>query len=211
MSNNRHINEDELGYRLALYGKHLEITDPIKDYVIEKLARIEKLSDRIIEVNVRIEVQKLVHHVEIDMLISQMKIWAHADTDNMYSAIDKAFDRLQRKVRKWKSRIQQYHAKKPVMIDVPVNVYNLSEDEEVSDYNAEIEAQNAEQLEKELIALESVQPETIPLKTLRPDEALMKLTLSGDAFMVYKDEEHQDLRVVFRRPDGSLGIIAPVA
>ena len=210
MANNRHISEDELGYRLALYGKHMEISEPIKDYVIEKLAKIERLSDKIIEVNVRIEVQKLVHHVEVDMLVSQMKIWAHADTDNMYSAIDKAFDRLQRKVRNWKKRIQEYHAKKPVMVDVPVNVYHLSEEDEVAEFNEEIEAQNAEQLEKELGIPKSLKTETIPLKTLRPDEALMKITLSGDAFMVYKDEEHQDLRVVYKRDDGSFGIITPV-
>ncbi len=210
MPNNRHISEDELGYRLSLYGKHMEISEPIKDYVIEKLAKIERLSDKIIEVNVRVEVQKLVHHIEIDMLVSQMKIWVHADTDNMYSAIDKAFDRLQRKVRNWKNRIQEYHAKKPVMIDVPVNVYHLSEDDEVAEFNEEIAAQNTEQLEKELGVPKSVKTETIPLKTLRPDEALMKITLSGDAFMVYKDEHHQDLRVVYKRPDGSFGIIAPV-
>ena len=210
MANNRHITEDELGYRLAIYGKHIEITDPIKDYIIEKLGRIERMTDLIIEVEVRIEVQKLVHQVDIVMKFSHFKVWVHANTDNMYSAIDKSFDRLQRKLYNWKTRIQEYHARKPVMVDMPVDIY-ASPAEELADINEEIEAQNAEQLEKELGMPTVVTSKTMPLKTLRYDEAMMKMVLSGDNFLIYKDEALQDLRIMYKREDGTFGLITPVS
>lgn len=211
MTNNRHITEDELGYRLEIYGKHIEITDPIKDYILEKLGRIERMTDLIIEVEVRIEVQKLMHQVDIVMKFSHFKVWVHANTDNMYSAIDKSFDRLQRKLYKWKTRIQEYHARKPVMVDMPVDIYSSPEEDEIADINQKIEAQNSEQLQKEMGLPTVVTSKTMPLKTLRYDEAIMKMVLSGDNFLVYRDEALQDLRVMYKREDGTYGLITPVS
>ena len=209
-NNNRHITEDELGYRLEIYGKHIDISDPIKDYIIEKLGRIERLTDLIIEVEVRIEVQKLVHQVDIVMKFSHFKVCVHANTDNMHSAIDKAFDRLQRKLYNWKTRIQEYHARKPVMVDMSVDIY-ASPEEELADINEEIEAQNAKQLQKEMGLPTVVTSKTMPLKTLRYDEAMMKIVLSGDNFLIYKDEVQQDLRIMYKRDDGTFGLITPVS
>ena len=209
-NNNRHITEDELGYRLEIYGKHIDISDPIKDYIIEKLGRIERLTDLIIEVEVRIEVQKLVHQVDIVKNFSHFKVCVHANTDNMYSAIDKAFDRLQRKLYNWKTRIQEYHARKPVMVDMSVDIY-ASPEEELADINEEIEAQNAKQLQKEMGLPTVVTSKTMPLKTLRYDEAMMKIVLSGDNFLIYKDEVQQDLRIMYKRDDGTFGLITPVS
>ncbi|MCB1067823.1 MAG: sigma 54 modulation/S30EA ribosomal C-terminal domain-containing protein, partial [Simkania sp.] len=48
-----------------------------------------------------------------------------------------------------------------------------------------------------------------PLKHLTLDEAVMKMELSDDHFMVYRSEEEQNLKVIYRRRDGSYGIIAP--
>lgn len=208
MTNNRNLSEDELGYRLDVYGKHLEITGPIKDYIIEKLGRIERITDLIIDVSVQIEVQKMANNVKIIMKFTHFKIVAHAQTDNMYSAIDKAFDRLQRKLYKWKTRIQEYHQKKPVFVDMPVNVYE-PHDDELDDFNAEIDEQNAARLAIEQGLPKIAKSKTIPLKTLREDEALMKITLSGDNFLIYKDEKNQELRVIYKTNDGSFGVIAP--
>lgn len=208
MVNNRHISEDELGYRLDVYGKHLEITGPIRDYIIEKLGRIERITDQIIDVSVQIEVQKMANNVKIIMKFTHFKIVAHAQTDNMYSAIDKSFDRLQRKLYNWKTRIQEYHQKKPVFVDMPVHIYEGYD--EVDDFNAEIEAQNAERIATEQGIPKVVKTKTIPLKTLRGDEALMKLTLSGENFLIYKDEKHQELRVLYKTDDGSFGVITPL-
>ena len=209
-NNNRHITEDELGYRLEIYGKHIDISDPIKDYIIEKLGRIERMTGLISEVEVRIEVQKLVHQVDIVMKFSHFKVCVHANTDNMYSAIDKAFDRLQRKLYNWKTRIQEYHARKPVMVDMQVDIY-ASPEEELADINEEIEAQNAKQLQKEMGLPTVVTSKTMPLKTLRYDEAMMKIVLSGDNFLIYKDEVQQDLRIMYKRDDGTFGLITPVS
>ncbi len=210
MTNNRHISEDELGYRLQVVGKHLEVTGPLKDYIIEKLAKIERLTDQIIDVHVNIEVQKLANLVNIVLKFTHFNIVAHAQTDDMYAAIDKAFDRLQRKLYKWKTRIQEYHQKKPVFVDVPVSVYE-GYDDEIEEFNAEIEEQNAMRIAQEQGLPKVVSQETIPLKTLRTDEALMKMTLSNAPFLVYKDEVHQELRVIYKRDNGSFGVITPVA
>ena len=50
---------------------------------------------------------------------------------------------------------------------------------------------------------------TLPLKLLRKDEAVMKLELSGDEFLVYRDEISRKLQVMYRKKNGNYGLIQP--
>ena len=87
-----------------------------------------------------------------------------------------------------------------------VNVLNPREIEE--DLGIEEETHH----ERELARFKPhrvIKQESRPLKTLTYDEAIMKMELSGDSFLLFKNEVDQKLKVIYRRKDENYGIIEP--
>lgn len=199
---------DNQEYTIDIIGKNIEITNPIREYIEEKIEKIEDLSTDIIDVKVRLDVQKLNHAVDILMKFSHFRVNVHANTENMYSAIDKAFERFYTKLRKWKDRIQDHHAKGISVTEMEVSVLEHAQ-HEIEEINQEIIDANNSSLESEYSRPKVVKKKKRPLKTLTIEEAVMKMELSNDNFKVYRSEEDQSLKVIYRRRDGSYGIIAP--
>ena len=99
-------------YHLHVTGRHVEITDAMKDYALEKLSKVERIMDRIIDVNVIMDIQKLDHHVEIILKAGNTKITSNASSTDMYASIDQAVKKLEAQVLHYKSKINDHHPKK---------------------------------------------------------------------------------------------------
>jgi len=194
---------------VSVIGKHVEVTTPLKNYVMEKVAKVEHLNHQGIDMIVRLDVQKLEHTVNIVMKFSHFKVQVHATTEEMYSAIDKAFDRLKTKLRKWKGRIQDHHAKGIPAVDLDVNVLE-KQPLDVDLINDDIEEVTLQEMEASCAKPKVYKKKSRPLKTLNLDEAVMKMELSSDNFLIYRSEEDRKLKVLYRRKDNSYGIIALV-
>lgn len=199
---------DQQEYTVNIIGKHIEVTKPIRDYVEEKISKIESLSTHIIDVRVNLDVQKLNHTVDIIMKFSHFKVNVHAITENLYTSIDKAFERLYTKLRKWKSRIQDHHAKGVSVTEMEINVLEHAQ-HEIEEINQEIIDANNESLKEDYVLPKVIKKKKRSLKNLTMDEAVMKMELSNDHFMIYRSEEEQALRVIYRRRDGSYGVVSP--
>ncbi|MCB1082512.1 MAG: ribosome-associated translation inhibitor RaiA [Chlamydiia bacterium] len=199
---------DNQEYTINIVGKNIEITKPIRDYIEEKIEKIESLTPGIIDVRVCLDVQKLNHSVSIFLEFSHFRVNVHSSTENMYSAIDKAFERLHAKLRKWKDKIQDHHAKGLAVTEMEVNVLEHAQ-HEIEEINQEIVDANNAALQKEYSLPKVIKKKKRPLKILTIEEAVMKMELSNDNFKIYRSEEDQALKVIYRRRDGSYGIIAP--
>ncbi len=95
--------------QLSVTGHHVEITDSLRDYVQEKLARIQRHFDQITNVHVILSVEKLVHKAEATLHLPGGNLFAEADNDDMYAAIDALSDKLDRQVRKHKEKLTDHH------------------------------------------------------------------------------------------------------
>lgn len=198
----------DAGYQIHITGRHLNITDSMKEYAMEKLSKVERFMDRIIDIHVVMDIQKLDHHVEIVMKAGHVKISSHASSDDMYASIDKAVHKLEHQVLKYKSRLSDHHLKNHPVIDMMVDVVRAPGDEEILDAlddSLPTPQQTAESFHPHYV----VKQEKRPLKVLTTDEAIMKMDLSGDAFLIYKNEVDLKLKVIYRRKDGHYGIIEP--
>lgn len=195
------------GYQIHVTGRDVEVTETMKNYAIEKLSKIERFSTRIIDVVVTMDIQKLSHRVDIVMKVDHLKIKSEAISTDMYASIDKAVGKIEAQLRKYKDRIQEHSAKGLKVIDLNVNVLKRPEEEELIDINGEIEEENQRHLIRSYSSHQIASRETRPLKTLSLDEAFMKLDLSGDAFLIFRAEEDQHLKVIYRRKDERFGII----
>lgn len=97
--------------QLNITGHHVEITDAIRDYINEKLQRIERHFENVTDVHFILTVEKLEHKAEATLHVSGNTLHAHAVEQDMYAAIDSLTDKLDRQVRKHKEKITDHHAR----------------------------------------------------------------------------------------------------
>jgi putative sigma-54 modulation protein len=199
--------QDALGYRIDIMGRNVYVTDAMKNYAMEKISKLDRFHTHVMDVHVTMDIQKVEHTITIIVRFDHFKVKVSACSTDMYVSIDKAVDKLQAQLRRWKSRIQDHHKKSRSAVDMQINVLQrpFTDLEEI---NAEIENATKKEAEK-------YQPPKIigndkkALKTLTSEEAIMKMELSGDPFMLYRGEEDHKLKVIYRRSDGNYGIILP--
>ncbi|NGX43962.1 MAG: putative sigma-54 modulation protein [Candidatus Anoxychlamydiales bacterium] len=193
------------GYSLEITGKHLQITDPMQTYVLEKISKLERFTNNILEVVVTLEVQKLAHTASLVIKFLHYRIQVHSTTVDLYAAIDGAFNKLYKLIRKYKEKLQSHRNKDLSSVDMKVHV--LAEIDELEDINDEIEEETLNQeLEKYKIP-KVVAKDIMAMKMLTQEEAIMKLELAGEHFLIYKGEEDQKLKVIYKRDDNNLGIV----
>lgn len=196
-------------YDITVTGRHVLVTDAMKDYAFEKIGKVERFNLRIIDVIVTMDIQKLQHIVNIELKVNDFRLKSTAISDDMYASLDKAIDKVQAQLRRYKDRLNDRHARGLTVVDMQVNVLKRQADEDVMEVNDEIEEETARRLEEKFRPHEIVKTETRPLKMLTTEEAMMKMELSGDLFLLYRCEEDQKLKLIYRRADGDYGLVAP--
>ena len=99
--------------QLNLTGHHVDITDSLRNYVEEKIERLERHFDKVTNTHVILSVESLRHKAEATVNMSGNNIFAESTEENMYAAIDSLVDKLDRQVKKHKEKITNHHHKLP--------------------------------------------------------------------------------------------------
>ncbi len=97
--------------QLDITGHHVEVTEPLREYVNTKLEKIERHFDLVTDVHCILTVEKLRHKAEATVGVNGAKIYAEATEEDMYAAIDALGDKLERRVRKHKEKLVDHHAR----------------------------------------------------------------------------------------------------
>lgn len=95
--------------QLNISGHHIDITDALRTYVSEKLEKLERHYDQMTNVHVVLSVEKLQQKAEATIHVSGAEIFADADCDDMYAAIDALTDKLDRQLIKHKEKVVDRH------------------------------------------------------------------------------------------------------
>jgi len=90
--------------QLTITGHHLEITTPLKAYVENKLERLQRHFDQITTTHVILTVEKMVQRAEANIHIAGGDLFAQAESEDMYAAIDALADKLDRQLIKHKQK-----------------------------------------------------------------------------------------------------------
>ncbi len=90
--------------QLNVSGHHVEVTDPLREYVSSKFERLQRHFDQITNTEVTLVVEKLVQKAEATIHISGADIFAAAESEDMYAAIDALADKLDRQLIKHKEK-----------------------------------------------------------------------------------------------------------
>ncbi len=99
---------------LTISGHHLDITAPLREYVLTKLERITRHFDQVVDIQVLLSVQKLTEKerrqkAEVTLHVKGKDIFVEQTAEDMYAAIDQLMDKLDRQVCRHKDRLQNHH------------------------------------------------------------------------------------------------------
>ncbi|MBS0622796.1 MAG: ribosome-associated translation inhibitor RaiA [Verrucomicrobia bacterium] len=198
---------EKQGWDVHVMGRHVQVTEPMKQYAHDKVLKMDRFANNILRASVTMDIQKLEHRVDITVKLGHTKIRVSASSPDMYASIDMAVAKLHHKLTRYHQRLAEHHARPMSMIEMNVNVIDTRKLNPLDEINDEIEEENLKRMEAALKPHPVVKKKSLKLKTLRLNEAVMKMELSDDHFLIYRSEEDMKLKAIYRRRDETYGII----
>ena len=166
-------------------GDRMVITKAIKDYTESKLGRLEKyFKDDDITANVLARVRGNNQIVEVTIPTSKFILRSEEENDDLYAAIDLVTDKLERQIRKNKTRL------------------NRNVKENVKEFNFDYEILEDEESKEKVVKRKNIE-----MKPMDEEEAILEMELLGHSFFVYKDMDTDKVCVLYKRKDGDYGLI----
>ncbi len=95
--------------QLNLSGHHIDITPALRNYVTTKMERLERHFDHVTNMHVILSVEKLRQKAEATLHVSGANLFADAEHEDMYAAIDALVDKLDRQIKKHKEKVKDHH------------------------------------------------------------------------------------------------------
>ena len=95
--------------QVTITGHHLDITDSLREYVNNKMERLERHFDQVTNINVILTLEKMVQKAEATVPVNGQNIFANAEDQDMYAAIDALVDKLDRQIIKRKEKVTSHH------------------------------------------------------------------------------------------------------
>ena len=172
-------------------GKNIDATPALVDYAQKKLSKLEKHFDKSTDVQVVLSVIREEHIVEVTMNLNGLILRGEESTGDMYASIDMVVDKLERQVKKYKTRMNKSMRQRGARM--------------ISEKHAEMEAEERMEDDKPQV----VRTKRFPLKPMSVEEAILQMDLLGHNFFVFTSAETEDINVVYRRKDDNYGLIEP--
>jgi putative sigma-54 modulation protein len=98
---------------LNITGHHIEVTPALREYVTGKVDKVIRHFDHVTSVHIILSVEKLVQKAEITLHVKGKDIYADSSDTDLYAAIDKLVDKLDRQVLKYKNKNQDHNHERP--------------------------------------------------------------------------------------------------
>lgn len=96
--------------RIQLTGHHVELTDSLRDYVNNKFERLERHNEKLADAHVVLTVEKMQQRAEATIHLARANVFADAESEDMYAAIDSLVDKLDRQLKKHKEKITDHRS-----------------------------------------------------------------------------------------------------
>ncbi len=172
--------------QVNVIGRHIEITDALRQYATEKFNRLDKYLPKSVQVVITLSVVKKVHHIaEASIKSNGVLIQASEETEEMYSAIDLLIEKIERRVRRYKEKLVDH--KHQTGKTEPVAAPSHPEDR----------------------IPQIIKTKRFDLKPMQPEEAVMQMELLDKDFFIFSNAGSGQVNVIYKRKDGNVGLIEP--
>jgi putative sigma-54 modulation protein len=180
---------------VRITGRHVSITEAIKNYAIGKVDNLHLDYPRIREVHVILDVEKHRHFAEMILHCgNHITIEASEETDSMYASIDAVIDKIASQMRKYKTRFMRAHRPRR---------------HEIGHFDEQVLSIEPDFHETDEVEPQVIQTERYPVKPMFTDEAVLQMEMSDRQFVVFLNAKTEKVNVLYRRKDGQLGLMEP--
>ena len=169
-------------------GKNIEVTPGLKDSVISKLGKLERYFTPDTEIIVTLSVEKDRQKIEVTIPVKGDIIRSEQTSTDMYVFIDLVEEVIERQLRKYKNKLIARHQEGSAFKQ------EFFEEEPAIDSNDEIQI---------------VRTKKFGIKPMFPEDACVQMELLGHDFFVFSNAETEEVNVVYKRKNGTFGLIEP--
>ena len=172
--------------RYNIRGEKVEITNSIKSYIEDKIGKLDKYFENANDIlaNVVIKVRGKEQKIEITVPAMNYTLRSEESNDDLYAAIDLTVDKLERQIRKHKTKLNS-KIKKNI-----IRNFDIDLEDDLEDENSKI-----------------IKRKKVDMKPMNEEEALLQMNMLGHSFFVFKNSSNNLICVLYLRKDGSYGII----
>ncbi|MBQ6687405.1 MAG: ribosome-associated translation inhibitor RaiA [Bacilli bacterium] len=173
--------------QLNIRGEKVVVTSAIKDYVEEKMSKMDRYFENPedIKCSVLVKVKNNEQKIEVTVPTSKFTLRAEEAHADLYAAIDLVIDKLERQIRKNKTRLNNKYKNTPAF-----------------EMNFAFESEEDEETPSKIVKRKNVE-----MKPMDEEEACLQMELINHDFFVFKNIEEECVSVIYKRKDGSIGII----
>jgi len=175
--------------------RHLEPTEALKEHVRGRVEHVERYVDRPSEAHAVLHVEHLDHHAEITVKAGRFLLRGTARSPDMYASIDAAAERIERQLKKHKEKLTTRknghgHTPTPPLpnMDVRHDVLDVIDHPDRPSHRV-------------------VKSKRFEARPMTVDEAILQMELLDSTFFVFLNEDDRAVNVVYKRDDGSLGLL----
>ena len=168
--------------KITTTGRKIDITEGLRGYVEKKISKLEKYFQDGATSQVTLSVQKDYHTVEVTIFQGGMIFRSEITDRDMYAAIDKSVDVLERQIRKQKTKLEK---------KLRAGAF---EEDGYEDFAQEDE-------------FRIVKVKKYKNKPMSAEEAILQMNLLGHEFYIFTNSETNEKEVVYKRKDGNYGLI----
>ncbi len=177
--------------KISVTARKMELTDAIRNYAEEKVGKLDKYMDGILEAQVLLRVEKHWQVAEGSLHARSTDFTARDSGDDLYGAIDGLVDKLERQLRKHKTRMLNRRKKAAVAPSY--------ESGSISIFGAPEGDSDALFIKEKFLHLDR----------LTPAKAITRMEVHGDSFWLFTNSETEQMGLVYKRKDGTYGLIQP--
>ena len=175
--------------KYQIIGKNIQITEGISAAIQKKMSKMDKyfLIDENVECRAVCSAHTGVQKVEVTIFLPRIKLRTEVENEDLYAAIDEAIDRLERQMRKLKTRMDRSNSKQSLGRAIDFENIVTEEKDEGEDV--------------------IVRTKSYYLEPMTIEEAVTRMEALGHNFFLYLDEEDDRISVCYVRNDGGYGVI----
>lgn len=177
--------------KFKIIGRKYDLTDKIKDYVEKKLGKLDKFFREESEARVVIGTIKDNDYIEATIYAGGMMYRAEASDKEILAAIDKIVDVIERQIRKNKTRLEKKIKRDATLDNMLISGVPYTGGEETKEF-------------------EIVKTKRFTVKPMSIEEAILQMNLLGHSFFVFKNQETEEMNVVYKRKDGKYAVIESI-
>ena len=190
--------------KFIISGKNIEVTPGLKDAIEQKLGKLERYFTPETEINVTLSVEKGRQKIEVTIPVKGNIIRSEQTSNDMYVSIDLVEEIIERQLRKYNERqLRKYKNKLVARNQGHPTSYAPSG----NSFRKEFFDSEEETTEDDEVRI--VRTKKFGIKPMFPEDACVQMELLGHNFFVFSNAETDEVNVVYKRKDGSFGLIEP--